>query len=160
MKPKPHSGDDRGGSVGKTSRREPAAVAVRSAPRDLPWRVTSLLNIYRVFVATALILMYLATSDEPIVGALRPTLFLIITSVYLLAGLTSWWTISRRSPDYPIQVGVLLVIDIAVIAAVMHTSGGISSGLGNLLIISVGASSLILSTRTAVTFAAFATLII
>jgi len=137
-----------------------ADAAPAGSTPDLAWRVVSLLNVYRVFVAIVLILMFVVTADAPIVGALQPAIFILVAIAYLFAGITSWWTIGRRTPDYPVQIAVQLIIDIAAIVMVMHTSGGIGSGLGNLLIISVGAASLTMSPRTAVTFAAFATLMI
>ncbi|MDH3589112.1 MAG: ATP-binding protein [Gammaproteobacteria bacterium] len=125
---------------------------------ELAWRVVSLLNIYRVFVALALIALFFVTAEPPVIGAQQPQLFVWVAAAYLLCGLVSWWFISRRAPHYRPQIVVQLAIDIVAIAFLMHASGGIGSGLGNLLIISVGAASLTMAARTAVTFAAMATL--
>lgn len=133
--------------------------ATRSNP-DLGWRVMSLLNIYRVFVAIVLIVMFSLTREPPIIGAIKPELFLFTVSAYLFAGLASGWTIARRKPDIQLQTAAQLVLDITAIVLLMHTSGGISSGLGNLLIISIGAASLILGARTALSFAAITALAI
>ena len=73
----------------------------------------------------------------------------VAAGAFLLAGVVSIWTIARRSPEHRVQIAAHLVIDIAAITLMMHASGGIGSGLGNLLIISIGAASLVLGARTA-----------
>ncbi len=141
------------------SAREAADAQAQSAQApDLAWRVVSLLNVYRVLVAMSLLVLFVITADPRVVGAHKPGLFIPVAAGYLVAGLVSWWTIGRRSPAYPLQISAQLSIDIVAVTLLMHASGGIASGLGNLLIISVGAASLALQARTAVTFAAIATL--
>ena len=58
------------------------------------------------------------------------------------------------------QVTTQVFVDIGAIVILMHASGGIASGLGGLLIVFVGASSLVLPLRVPPFFAAVATLVI
>jgi hypothetical protein len=50
-----------------------------------------------------------------------------------------------------------MLVDIVLVVAVMHTSGGISSGLGGLLIVFVGAGSLVLPGQIPAIMGAMAT---
>ncbi|MBT8136677.1 MAG: PAS domain-containing protein [Gammaproteobacteria bacterium] len=137
-----------------------AGVATQARAPDLAWRVISLLNIYRVFVAVALLVLFAITSDPRIIGTEQPQLFIAVACAYLICGLFSWWAIANRIATYTVQISIQLAIDIAAVTVLMHASGGIQSGLGNLLIISMGAASLMMPARTAVSFAAIAALTI
>ena len=125
---------------------------------DLAWRVLSLLSVYRVIVALAMVVLFAVTADPRIVGSLRPQLFIGIALAYVMASFVFLLMVSRRTPDYRTQIMLQLALDIVALVVLMHASGGIRSGLGNLLLISVGACSLSLPARTALTFAALATL--
>ena len=50
-----------------------------------------------------------------------------------------------------------LIVDILAIVMLMHASGGISSGLGGLLVIFLGAASLVIPMTVSATLAAVAT---
>ena len=65
----------------------------------------------------------------------------------------------RKQPSVALATAQI-VVDIIAIVAMMHASSGISSGIGGLLVIFVGAGSLVLPTRYPVVLAAFATLVI
>ncbi len=128
------------------------------ATADLAWRVLSLLSIYRVFVALAMVVLFAVTSDPRVVGTLHPQLFIGLALAYVLGALFFLLVVRRRAPDHRTQIMLQLAVDIAALVVLMHASGGIRSGLGNLLLISMGAASLSLPQRTALTFAALATL--
>jgi two-component system sensor histidine kinase PilS (NtrC family) len=65
----------------------------------------------------------------------------------------------RWVPAGPLAIAQMIV-DIAAVVTLMHASGGISSGLGGLLIVFVGAGSLIVPLQVPAFFAALATLAI
>jgi two-component system sensor histidine kinase PilS (NtrC family) len=127
---------------------------------ELSWRVLSVLNFFRILVASALIALFYLIARPRVLGGENSMLFLLVGFTYLLASIASIYTLSRRVPAFTIQVIGQLLIDIVAITSLMHASGGIQSGLGNLLLVSVGAASLTVATRTAAMFAALAALVV
>ncbi|MCH8959720.1 MAG: hypothetical protein IH835_09760, partial [Proteobacteria bacterium] len=122
----------------------PATQAPRQAADDLSWRILQLLNVFRV-LAAILLLMLFASADQPrIFGAQQPTLFVAICGLYLGIGVSNMAAVARRWPSRITQISWSVALDIAVITTLSHASGGISSGLANLLIIVIGASALVL----------------
>ena len=136
-------------STGELSRPDATKAArATQAPRpdadDLSWRILQLLNVFRVIVSVFLLLLF-AIADQPrIFGAQLPTLFVAVCGLYLGIGVSNMAAVSRRWPSRITQVSWSVAFDIAVITTLSHASGGISSGLANLLIIVIGASALVL----------------
>ena len=127
---------------------------------DLTWRVLGTLNVFRLFIATLLIALYFATDDPRFFGDRYPGVFAATVAGFLVFSIIVGLAIRRRwVPAAPI-VYSQAIVDIIAIITLMHASGGISSGLGGLLIVFVGASSLILPNRVPTFFAAIATLMV
>ncbi len=124
---------------------------------DLSWRILQLLNAYRVVVGLFLATLFFSFADPHMVGGLRPVLFVGAISGYMVFGFLNLFAVRKRWPTLTSQTYMQLTIDIAIIALLMHASGGINSGLGSLLIVPVAACSLTISQRLAVLFAAIAT---
>jgi two-component system sensor histidine kinase PilS (NtrC family) len=127
---------------------------------ELSWRVLSVLNLFRILVASALLALFYLLDRPRVIGGAGPLLFLAVGFTYLLASIASVYTLSRRVPAFTIQVIGQTIVDIVAVTALMHASGGIQSGLGNLLVVSVGAASLTVESRTAAMFAALAALVV
>ncbi len=124
---------------------------------ELSLRVLITLNAFRLLIATALLLLFVVGSDPRLFGDSRPTLFAATAAGYLVFAILS--AISLRQQWVPRQIlaSTQLLADIVAITLLMHASGGISSGLGGLLVIFIGAGSLVLSMSAAATLAALAT---
>ncbi len=129
----------------------------KEAP-ELTWRVLQLLNAYRVLVACFLLALFLLSSAPRIVGDARPFLFLAVAISYVVYGLANGLAAGRRWPSINLQAWSQLSVDILALTTLMHASGGIDSGLGILLVVSIGAGSLVLPGRMALLFAALATI--
>ncbi|CAN5188857.1 ATP-binding protein [soil metagenome] len=123
---------------------------------ELTWRVLQLLNAYRVLVAVFLLALYLLSDAPRMVGDARPQLFLPVAIAYVLYGLANGLAAGRRWPSLDFQAYSQLTADILALTTLMHASGGIDSGLGILLVVSIGAGSLVLAGRRALLFAALA----
>jgi two-component system, NtrC family, sensor histidine kinase PilS len=137
----------------------PPLAAVASAPSsDLAWRVVGLANLYRLLLPPVLYGLLLLTRPTPTVGASDPQLFTFVCMVYwMLGGLMAFggrgrWH-SRRA-----LVFVHMLLDTGGICALLFCSGGVSSGLGILLVIPVGAMSLLAEGRGSLGVAALAAL--
>jgi two-component system sensor histidine kinase PilS (NtrC family) len=124
---------------------------------DLTWRVLTTLNGARILIAAGLIALFFIGSDSHVFGAQYPTIFVATATSYLLFAAGSAITLRRRWPPLGVQSVAQSLVDIAAIVALMHASGGIESGLGGLLIVFVGASSLVLPLQFPTVLAALAT---
>ena len=127
---------------------------------DLTWRVLSSLNVFRLVIATMLLVLFFAGDNPRVFGDRYPDIFAVTAGGYLVFAVIFGVAIRRRWVVAEPQIMTQVIVDIAAIAVLMHTSGGISSGLGGLLIVFVGASSLVLSFQFPAFLAAVATLVI
>lgn len=124
---------------------------------DLTWRVLSTLNAVRLLVATVLLALFYAGSDPRIFGDRIPTLFSATVAAYLVLSIVFGIANKQRWPDFRILAVTELLVDIVAVTVMMYTSGGISSGLGGLLVVFVGAGALLLPAQPATILAALAT---
>ena len=125
---------------------------------DLTWRVLGTLNLFRLFVAVLLLGLFFAGGDPRFFGERYPALFSATAAGYLVFSIVSGLAIRQRWVTAEPQILVQIAADILAIVILMHSSGGISSGLGGLLIVFVGAGHLVLPLHLPAFFAALATL--
>jgi two-component system sensor histidine kinase PilS (NtrC family) len=126
------------------------------ASPDFPWRVLSLLNAYRIFVALLLLgLFYLVTGPRA-VGHEAPLIFLVTSFAYLVVAVVAVYMTGRRKPALQVQLYLQISADVIAVTILMSTSGGIESGLGNLLVVSIGAASILIDRRMVGLFPALA----
>ncbi len=126
-------------------------------PRSTNWNSVRLLNVYRLGLAS----IFFAQSfiaESPILDIVDLTLyswvsfaFVVISLVWMLAGY-----IERRG--FQKQISLQTYSDIIIIILLMHACGGITSGLGMLLIISVAVTGLLTEQSLAILFASLASL--
>ena len=124
---------------------------------DLTWRVLTTLNVFRFLIAAVLLVLFFAGGEPRLFGDRFPTLFSASASAYLVFAVFFGIAIRQHWPAFNLQVTANLLVDIAAVVTLMYTSGGVSSGLGGLLVVFVGAGSLILPARLPAIFAAIAT---
>ena len=115
---------------------------------DLSWRVLITLNVFRLLVAAMLLGLFFMGGDPRIFGDSYPIPFATSATVYLLLAIIFATSLRQRWAKAGLQAAIQMVVDIVLVVALMHTSGGISSGLGGLLIVFVGAGSLVLPDRS------------
>jgi two-component system sensor histidine kinase PilS (NtrC family) len=127
---------------------------------DLKWRVLGTLNVFRVILALVLIALFFAGDEPRLIGDRYPSVFSATAAGYLVFAIVTGLAIRGRWVSAAPQILTQIPVDIAAIVILMHSSGGIGSGLGGLLVIFVGAGSLILPYRMPAFFAAIATLAI
>jgi len=150
-----------------------AVAAVRKSPAareslpqlnidesDLTWRVIGTLNVFRLLLAVVLLVLFFAADEQRFFGDRYPALFSATVAGYLVFAFISGLAIRYRWVSAGPLIVAQVTVDIASIIILMHASGGIGSGLGALLIIFVGASSLVLPLRIPGFFAALASLAI
>jgi two-component system sensor histidine kinase PilS (NtrC family) len=125
--------------------------------RSTNWTSVRLLNVYRLGLS-AIFFAQSFISPSPLLNIVNLTLyswtslaFLVLALVWVVAAL-----IERRG--FKRQVSLQIYSDTVLIILLMHACGGISSGLGMLLIISVAVTGLLTEQALAVLFASLASL--
>ena len=124
------------------------------------WKPLEFLNTFRFLISFVLIaLIYSNLLFEPL-GSRDNTLFFAVSAVYLALSVIFALMLRWRQPRFTLQVAIQLTTDVIAIILLMHASGGVSSGVGNLLIITVTSGSIVLTGRHAMLFASLTTLAI
>lgn len=134
---------------------DPAAEANHE---DLFWRLLHYFNIYRIILGGLFLVIFFFLEDKLEFGAAEPGLFLAASLLYLLVGISFIAPIARRRPDFNTQLALQVCLDIIFLVVLMHASGGIQSGIGLLLLISLAASGLIKQGRLMLFFASLASI--
>ncbi len=125
----------------------------RAPKTGLNWRVLGILNLYRVLVPLALLGLYALVGSRGL-PVESPRLFVITSLAYLCFGFSSVIVVRKRLASAHIQTIVQATIDIACLMLILHAAGGISSGLGLLLLLPVGGLGFLLPPRRALFLAA------
>ncbi len=135
-------------------------TSIQTAPDT--WYRLRLFNYFRTSLALFFIALYFNGWLFQLIPAdfTRTELFITTSFIYLVASLLFFIIIVYRKPAVETQVIIHTLVDISCIIALMHATGGIHTGLGMLLIISVSMTSLFLQKQTTILFAAIATLAI
>ncbi|MCP4926834.1 MAG: ATPase [Gammaproteobacteria bacterium] len=123
-------------------------------------RLQRLVGLFRGLVGIALLGGGLIFGDPPILGERYPDIFITTALIYTLLAWTDLAYMYRNPMNGLTFVPVQLFADITGITLMMHASGGISSGIGGLLVVFIGAASLTLRSRHAYFGAAIAALAI
>ena len=127
---------------------------------DLVWRVLGLLNVFRLLVPSVLSTVAALSPAPRFLGSTWPTLFSTTLAGMFVAGVLCIGMLKRRWPDLRVQAYIHIGFDIIAIASLMLASGGTDSGLGLLLVVPVGAISLLVANRSAILIASLAALAI
>ena len=121
----------------------------------LNWRVLGIMNLFRVLVPLVLLSLY-ALGGSRGLPVDSPRLFLAVALLYLCFGFLSIIVVRKRLATAHIQTIVQATIDIICLILLLHACGGISSGLGLLLLVPVGGLAFLLPARSALFLAAVA----
>ncbi|HWP94797.1 MAG TPA: ATP-binding protein [Gammaproteobacteria bacterium] len=125
---------------------------------DMSWRLLALLNVFRLVAAVLLAALFFVDRESPLFGATHPSLFLWTITGYLAFTLLAVETVRRRVPRFELQAYAQFGMDIVAVMLLIQASGGLTSGLGALLFVSVAAASVTLDRRIAFLLAALAAL--
>lgn len=137
-----------------------ALIQISIDEPELGWRILITLNAFRLLISTALLLLFAVGSEPHFFGDTKPTLFAATAAGYLVFAILSAISLRQQWVPRAALAVTQLFVDIIAIVILMHASGGISSGLGGLLVIFVGAASLVIPVVVSAMLAAIATFII
>ena len=135
--------------IDHSARRDPAMV----------WRVLAVLNLYRVLVPLVLFGLYSLGGARGFAVYSRQ-LFFGATVFYFCFGLISVVFVRERLASANIQTILQATVDMLVLVLLLHTCGGVASGLGVLFLVPIGALAFLLPPRSALFLAAIAAIAI
>ncbi len=132
-----------------------------NAARDpaLAWRVLAVLNLYRVLVPLVLLGLYFLGGARGFAVYSRQ-LFFGAAVFYFCFGVVSVVFVRQRLASARVQTILQAAVDMFVLILLLHTCGGVASGLGVLFLVPIGALAFLLPPRSALFLAAIAAIAI
>ena len=126
------------------------------------YNVSVVYNIYRIVLPLVLLITYITNPDAVQLGNLDPTLFVQVSTAYAIfgVGIAFFTPAGRGFLQIPHILTGTLIVDILCITLMIFSSGGIASGLGLLLIVTIAAGSILIRGRISTFLAAVAALAI
>jgi len=124
------------------------------------WRTLFLFNLYRLTVSLTILATFLfgVVPGKEFQSFFQAQVFFFTSCFYLVITILFGCIIWLRWSSFNVQVLVQGVIDILLLLILIHSSGGLSSGLGMLLVVAIAGGSLLTEGRTAFFLAAVASL--
>jgi two-component system sensor histidine kinase PilS (NtrC family) len=122
------------------------------------WNVLSLLFLFRLGLTLLLLLLFSPVAESPLMEGGGSAYTWVVLGGYGILVLLGGLAMYARWPGRDQQVELAVFVDIGAFTLLMHMSGGVSSGLGLLLALSVAAGALLLEGRLSLLFASLATL--
>jgi len=127
-------------------------------PAQQAWGTLNVFHAYQLILSTAFFFLFISGKGPALFGQTDKSLFFYTSLLYFSFTLLNSAFIKRSWPSFPIQIQLRITFDILFLLTLMHASGGITSGLGILLAISVAAGGLLAGGQCTLVFAALATL--
>lgn len=139
---------------------QPFTASATRAAAEVKWRLLQLLNLFRGVAAALLLVIFMVDEPPRLLGGPSPALFLFGAVAYLVLTLLFAFTLVRRRTSVERQTFSQLGADLICVPLMLHASGGLTSGLAALLVVSVIAASFLLRERYALLVAAAASLLL
>lgn len=127
-------------------------------PSQQAWSLLKVFLAYRLILACLFVTLFYSYTDSSLLGTYDSRLFIYSSQSYLILSIISGICMAWRLSSYTTQAQLLILTDILILTLIMHASGGISSGMGALLAVSIAAGGLLIGGRCAMFFAALASL--
>ncbi len=131
---------------------------IPAAPSGLAWRVVGLVSVYRLLIPPVLLLIQWLNAPNFLVRVQSVNLLMTVCIGYFTAGLLLILTRALNWPSLRTIALANAAVDAAGISLVLYASGGVSSGLGILLVLPVGAMAILAGSRDVFLIAALAAL--
>jgi two-component system sensor histidine kinase PilS (NtrC family) len=122
--------------------------------------VSIVYNIYRIVLPLVLLVTYLSDPARTLLGEVDPTLFLQVSIAYIAFGVVvvSLFTTATKVINAQHFLSGTLILDIVATTLIIYSCGGVSSGLGLLIIVTVASGSILIRGRISTFLAAVAAL--
>jgi two-component system, NtrC family, sensor histidine kinase PilS len=124
------------------------------------WRSIYFFNLYRLILSILLVFLFGTFGNALSLIAHDLRLFYNTSIAYVIFAVLFQLAIKLRKPRFAIQLAAQVCADITCVTLLMYAGGGIQSGLGILLLMSLAATGLISRGRITLFFAALASIAI
>jgi len=124
------------------------------------WQMMLTFSIYQLVLGSLLFFLAWFSRGPSLLGQTYPGYFIAASGSYTVAVVCSLPLMWIRRPAYRWQAALHILLDLAVLPVFIYTSGGLESGLGILLAVTITSAGLLIGGRCAVGLAALATLIL
>lgn len=136
-----------------------AVSAAESSPQQSQdgWRALVLFGVYHLALGFALLI----SQQQNVLyglGQVLPDLYRAVGWFYLVGSVFAIMLAVARQPAFHIQIHTALLIDVVALTLVVHASGGVGSGVGLLLAVSLAVGSLLTTGLSPFLFASLATI--
>jgi two-component system, NtrC family, sensor histidine kinase PilS len=122
------------------------------------WISLSYFNLYRIALAAVFLVTALVYDDAIDLGMRRPELFRYVAGAYLFCGVVFQGVLRDQRDRFELQLSLHVCADIVAITLLMYASGGIRSGLGVMLLVSLIGAAIVAPRRLSFLYAALATI--
>ncbi|MCU7939129.1 MAG: hypothetical protein KZQ64_10785 [gamma proteobacterium symbiont of Bathyaustriella thionipta] len=122
------------------------------------WRPLHLLNLYRLLISGIFVSLIFSNVQISPFGMTHPILFQITSFAYATGSILIGMTIRWRWPTLWLQTHAHILFDFSALILIIHSSGGVKSGVALLLLIPIAAISILSFGRSSVFYAALVTL--
>lgn len=122
----------------------------------IPWRELAAFSIYRLIIAAALFLAFFYHISPDFLGKLSPVTYQNVSQLYLVLALIFLISTLQKKGAFEFQATLQFIADIVILTLVLHVSGGLSTGLGILLVVVVVTGGALVPGRLALFIAAVA----
>ena len=129
-------------------------------PRRQAWLLLKVFFLYRFIIASLFVILFYSNHGPSMLGSYDTDLYVVSSLTYFaitnISGICIFW----RLTSYTLQAQFLIFTDIILLTLLMHACGGVASGMGILLAVTIASGGLLIGGRCAVLFAAIASLAI
>ncbi len=134
--------------------------AYTAPPEESLWRSLYIFNLYRLVLGTLFVFLFGIFGNALALAAHHLTLFYNTSFAYAVFALAAQLLVKLRKPRFTIQLSMQVGMDILCVTLLTYASGGIHSGLGILLLVSLAANGLVSRGKITLFFAALASIAI
>jgi len=127
-------------------------------PARQAWLLLSVFLFYRLTLACLFIFVFYSRWGSSLISIDNSRLYGYSSYSYLILSVISAICMIWRLTGYTLQAQLLIFSDILIITLLMHACGGVNSGMGTLLGVSIASGGLLIGGRCAIFFAALASL--
>jgi len=127
-------------------------------PAQQAWSLLKVFSFYRFVLAALFLALFYSHQGPSLLGAHDRQLFIYASQGYQILTVISGIILFWRLAGYTWQAQFMIATDIVLLLLLMHACGGISTGMGILIAVTIAAGGFLIGGRCAMFFAALASL--
>ncbi|PCJ15363.1 MAG: PAS domain-containing sensor histidine kinase [Gammaproteobacteria bacterium] len=134
------------------------ALACAEFTDSTSWRPLRIYGYYRLIVCSVLLILFYSGSKISLLGSFNPSLYLNTLHIYLILNVLAIFLSHQKTLEFKRQAFLEVLMDLFCLTLCLHASGGITSSLSILLVVSVVAGSILIVGRLSTFLAATASI--